>query len=257
MIFGKPKTPLTPEQQLQRRQNIGVGLAALSESLRGGDPVGRTLGLQKQFEAQQQKAEQEELQEEFFTDPKYKNMAKIYGMEFAFQQREADSEAEMQAQKNQKFLNAVKDTVYEDIANVAGVDLARQSYAQKELTPKTVPADIQKLNQLATLREQLNPKSPSYNPNYTEKQFQQDASILGVSSNLFSGSKTDFITDYMKQMRTMKTTVGKPIYTDEQLKTMAESAYELIYPPTEEGEDLINVKDEKVINLGNLNNLQQ
>jgi hypothetical protein len=64
MIFGKPKTPLTPEQQLQRRQNIGVGLAALSETLRGGDPVGRTLGLQKQFEAQQQKAEQDKLNQE-------------------------------------------------------------------------------------------------------------------------------------------------------------------------------------------------
>lgn len=50
MAFGKPKTPLTPEQQLQKRQNVGVGLAALSETLRGGDPVGRTLGLQQQLE---------------------------------------------------------------------------------------------------------------------------------------------------------------------------------------------------------------
>ena len=64
MAFGKPKTPLTPEQQLQRRQNIGVGLAALSESLRGGDPVGRTLGLQQQLEAQQQQAEQDKLNQE-------------------------------------------------------------------------------------------------------------------------------------------------------------------------------------------------
>jgi len=48
MAFGKPKTPLTPEQ-LQRRQNIGVGLSALSEALRGGDPVGRTLALQQTF----------------------------------------------------------------------------------------------------------------------------------------------------------------------------------------------------------------
>jgi hypothetical protein len=64
MIFGKPKTPLTPEQQLQRRQNVGVGLAALSESLRGGDPVGRTLGLQQQLEAQQQQAEQDKLNQE-------------------------------------------------------------------------------------------------------------------------------------------------------------------------------------------------
>ena len=60
MAFGKPQTPLTPEEQLQRRQNLGVGLAALSETLQGGDPVARTLGLQQQF-AQQKQLEQEEL----------------------------------------------------------------------------------------------------------------------------------------------------------------------------------------------------
>ena len=57
MAFGKPRTPLTPEEQLQRRQNLGVGLSALSETLKGGDPVGRTLGLQQQFEQQAQQAE--------------------------------------------------------------------------------------------------------------------------------------------------------------------------------------------------------
>lgn len=60
MAFGKPQTPLTPEEQLQRRQNLGVGLAALSETLQNGDPVARTLGLQQQF-AQQKQLEQEEL----------------------------------------------------------------------------------------------------------------------------------------------------------------------------------------------------
>lgn len=77
MAFGKPKTPLTPEQQLQRRQNIGVGLAALSESLRGGDPVGRTLGLQQQLEAQQKKAEQERLLQQFAGDPRYADQIKL------------------------------------------------------------------------------------------------------------------------------------------------------------------------------------
>ena len=62
MAFGKPRTPLTPEEQLQRRQNLGVGLAALSETLQGGDPVARTLGLQQQFEQQEQQAEQQKLQ---------------------------------------------------------------------------------------------------------------------------------------------------------------------------------------------------
>jgi hypothetical protein len=77
MAFGKPKTPLTPEQ-LQRRQNIGVGLSALSESLRGGDPVGRTLGLQQQLEAQQKKAEQERLLQQFADDPRYAGMVRLY-----------------------------------------------------------------------------------------------------------------------------------------------------------------------------------
>lgn len=65
MAFGKPRTPLTPEEQLQRRQNLGVGLAALSETLQGGDPVARTLGLQQQFEQQAQQAEQQKLIEDY------------------------------------------------------------------------------------------------------------------------------------------------------------------------------------------------
>jgi len=64
MAFGKPRTPLTPEEQLQRRQNIGVGLSALSETLKGGDPVGRTLGLQQQFEQQAQQAEKEKINQQ-------------------------------------------------------------------------------------------------------------------------------------------------------------------------------------------------
>ena len=64
MAFGKPQTPLTPEEQLQRRQNLGVGLAALSETLQGGDPVARTLGLQQQFAQQAQQAEQQKLNQE-------------------------------------------------------------------------------------------------------------------------------------------------------------------------------------------------
>lgn len=252
MAFGKPKTPLTPEEQVERNRRRAIGLSVAAEAFKQGDPVGRALGLQQQFEqqeaeklAKQKEVEMQELQEGFFKDPKYQDMAKILGVEYAFEQREADTQAEMQAQANQKFIDAVKGTVYEGLAEIVGVDQARQTYAQTELSSKPVPADIQKLNQLAALREQLNPKSPSYNENYTEKQFQQDASILGVSSNLFSGSKTDFIKDYMKQMRTMKTSVGRPLYTDEQSRTMAESAYELIFPP-------ITVEDEEVIDLGKL-----
>lgn len=252
MGFGKPKTPLTPEEQVERNRRRAIGLSVAAEAFKQGDPVGRAIGLQQQFEqqeaeklAKQKEVKMQELQEGFFKDPKYQDMAKILGVKYALEQRQADTQAEMQAQANQKFLNAVKGTTYEDIANIAGIDAARQAYAKTELSPKPVPVDIQKLNQLAALREKLNPQSPSYDENYTEKQFQQDASILGVSSNLFSGSKTDFIKDYMKQMRTMKTSVGRPLFTDEKLRTMAESAYELIFPP-------ITVEDEEVIDLGKL-----
>ena len=77
MAFGKPRTPLTPEEQLQRRQNIGVGLSALSETLKGGDPVGRTLGLQQQFEQQAQQAEQERLMQQLAQDPRFANQIKL------------------------------------------------------------------------------------------------------------------------------------------------------------------------------------
>jgi hypothetical protein len=237
------------EYEAERRKARGAGISEtlmrVGQAFAGQDADAGIVRRQEARQAQAQQAEMQELQEGFFKDPKYKNMAKILGVEYAFEQRKADKQAEMQAQANKKFLDAVKGTVYEGLADIVGVDQARQTYAQTELSSKPVPADIQKLNQLATLREQLNPKSPSYNENYTEKQFQQDASILGVSSNLFSGSKTDFIKDYMKQMRTMKTSVGRPLYTDEKLRTMAESAYELIYPP-------ITVEDEEVVDLGKL-----
>lgn len=77
MAFGKPRTPLTPEEQLQRRQNLGVGLAALSETLRGGDPVARTLGLQQQFEQQEQQAEQDKLMQQLAQDPRYADQIKL------------------------------------------------------------------------------------------------------------------------------------------------------------------------------------
>jgi len=114
MAILKPQTPLTPEQQLQRRRNLGVGLAALSETLRGGDPVARTLGLMEQFEqqeaeklAKQKETEMQELREKFFADPKYGNLAKILGDEFAFAQMQSDMQVEAQIQTNQNLNVAI------------------------------------------------------------------------------------------------------------------------------------------------------
>ena len=74
MAILKPQTPLTPEQQLQRRRNLGVGLAALSETLRGGDPVARTLGLMEQFEQQEAEANLNALIEQMDIPETQKNL---------------------------------------------------------------------------------------------------------------------------------------------------------------------------------------
>jgi|DEB0MinimDraft_6_1074348.scaffolds.fasta_scaffold105932_2 hypothetical protein len=64
MAFGKPKTPLTPEEQVERNRRRAIGLSVAAEAFKQGDPVGRALGLQQQFEQQAQQAEQEKKQEE-------------------------------------------------------------------------------------------------------------------------------------------------------------------------------------------------
>jgi len=241
MIFGKPKTPLTPEEQIERNRRRAIGLSVAAEAFRGGDPVGRALGLRQQFEqqeaeklAKQKETEMQQLQEGFFKDPKYKDMAKIFGMDFAFQQRQADVQAEAQAQANQKFFDTVKGTPYEDIANTVGIEAAKKAYVERELKPQTVPADIQKLDEIRASRQKLNPNSPTFDPSYTEDQFRQDASALGVSANLLGKSKKEFIAEYMKQMRTMKGITGQPLYSTEQLKIDAESAYDAIYGEEED-----------------------
>src|SRR5210317_855874 len=220
---------------LKRRQQLGNVLLAFSDVFRGKDPSSGVLQRQQLFRQQQeeeeQKAQQAELQkmqEEFFKDPKYKNMAKIFGIQFAYQQRQSDMASEIEAQENQKFLDNVKGTVFEKIANIAGVDQARGAYINQTLDPKNLPADIQKLNTLKSLRERLDPTSPNYDPNYTTDQYSQDASILGVNANLLKG-KQQFISEYAKQMRTAKTLSGERLYNEQHLKDMGEEAYQVYF----------------------------
>jgi len=59
MAFGKPRTPLTPEEQVERNRRRAIGLSVAAEAFKQGDPVGRALGLRQQFEQQAQQAEQE------------------------------------------------------------------------------------------------------------------------------------------------------------------------------------------------------
>ena len=65
---------------------------------------------------------------------------------------------------------------------------------------------------------------------------------------MFAKTETEFIEEYMKQMRAMKSPAsGRPIYTDEELRESAESAYELIY-----GQQPQPQPDDDVIDLGTL-----
>ena len=173
MAFGKPKTPLTPEQQLQRRQNIGVGLAALSETLRGGDPVGRTLGLQQQLEAQQKKAEQERLLQQFAGDPRYADQIKLIqaGLDprmFAAQKMTADQENYRLAVQ-QGYKGTFMDYMKEKKAPLVTIDQGQKVFEQEaakagfktqQEAAKTVEGYSDIENRLDILAKQLEGADP-------------------------------------------------------------------------------------------------
>jgi len=77
MIFGKPQTPLTPEEQIERNRRRAIGLSVAAEAFRGGDPVGRALGLRQQFEQQEAEAEREALFAELAQDPRFANQIRL------------------------------------------------------------------------------------------------------------------------------------------------------------------------------------
>lgn len=129
MAFGKPKTPLTPEEQLQRRQNLGLGLAALSETFKGGDPVARTLGLQQQFEqqetqklaeqemlAEQQEmlAEQQKLQQFAQTNPEFAKMFELFGKQGLQKAYLQDIERQQQTIQSQQQVQDLKNAGFSE-----------------------------------------------------------------------------------------------------------------------------------------------
>lgn len=63
MSFGRPQTPLTPEQ-LQRQQRLGLGLSALSDVFARRDPIAGTMQRQAVLKQQQMQAERDRLNKE-------------------------------------------------------------------------------------------------------------------------------------------------------------------------------------------------
>ena len=64
MSFGKPQTQLTPEQQLQKQQRLGLGLSALSDVFAKRDPIAGTMQRQSMLQAQRKIAEQDKLNQQ-------------------------------------------------------------------------------------------------------------------------------------------------------------------------------------------------
>lgn len=82
MSFGRPQTPLTPEQ-LQRQQRIGLGLSALSDVFARRDPIAGTMQrqavLRQQQMQQQERQRQQRLSELAQTNPELAKMYELFG----------------------------------------------------------------------------------------------------------------------------------------------------------------------------------
>lgn len=209
-------------------KDIGAGAARRQE---------RQLAMiQKENEEKRQK-----LVEDFFKDPKYKNMVKIGGFDFAFKQQQADIERSEEEKANQAFIDSVKGTEYEGLIDVVGLETARDAYIANELKPKELPVALQKLEVLQTLREKL-----ETDPTYTEQQFNLDAAAIGVPATLL-GSRQDFIIEIAKEYRRQKDSLGNPLYKEEEVRELANQAYDLYFPKKP-----VNLPepDEGVIDLG-------
>ena len=237
---------IAKQQQDFRKANM---LIALGDALKGKD-IGQGLMQRQQLFQQQEKEKKAKMQEEkrqklvedFFKDPKYKNMVKIGGFDFAFKQQQADIERSEKEKANQAFIDSVKGTKYEGLIDVVGLETARDAYIANELKTQKLPADLQKLETLTQLRQRV-----IDDPSYTEDQYQQDATLLGVNQSFLKG-KQEFITEYAKQLRGMKDGLGNPLYKDEnEINQLANQAYDLYFP-----KEPVNLpeSDEEVIDLG-------
>ena len=140
------------------------------------------------------------------------------------------------------------------------MDLATKTkvlYEAQTQKPEDVPADIQKLERFGFLKSKLDEDSPNYDPTFTLEMLNQSASILGVNAQLLDKSKNQFIADYMKEKGKLKTFSGQMVYSNTELKAMAEEAYGLIYgdntsPTNNAVNDAVNDAGEPIIDLGRL-----
>ena len=161
MGFGKPKTPLTPEEQVERNRRRAIGLSVAAEAFKQGDPVGRAIGLQQQFEQQEAQAERERLQAErqkFLetfaqTNPELAKMYKLFGEKGLQQGYLRQQEIQESAASSQQQIQRYKDAGFSDqeisliLADVTPKDVIElrteplQTFETK--TPQDLTAEVQ------------------------------------------------------------------------------------------------------------------
>lgn len=170
------------------------------------------------------------------------------------QMEEGKKKQEAQKKAFDEFLGKYEgkiDPRITDFAKVLGPEKGSEIVMREFVDPEDTPADIIKLEQVGVLRSKLNPKSPNYDPLYTPEQFNQDISVLGVTSKALQKTRKQFVEDYMKEGRKAETFSGERVYSDEELKEKGEKAYDMLYgeseiptpPPAvdDEGEDIIDL----------------
>ena len=205
----------------ERNKKLGFMLYALGGALRGDkDFVQNTMALQAMKEGKEKQEAQEKALNDFL-------------------------------KKNKDKLNP---TIV-DLAKAIGGEKGAQLVIGSLADPKDRPADIQKLERFGKLKSKLDPSSPNYDPTYTLEQFNQDASILGVTSKALEMTKKQYIDEYMKQQKTLiSATTGRRLYTDEELRKMAEESYNSVYGTNETPTPPppVNNEGEEIVDLGSI-----
>jgi hypothetical protein len=256
---------LSPEaQRLAGIQNLSRALRRTGATL-SGDPQRMALQAQEDERLRQRRLDEErkrKLMAFAQQDPFLARMYEVFGEQGLREGYVRKEQIEQQEQINTRLNEAIDKSDFSATEKemLKLLDIKDKSqFLQENIIPQVevVPVDIKKLNQLRLLRGKFDENSPNYDPTYTEKQFKQEASILGVSSTLLDPPKEKFITDYMKTITTQYKAFGRPQFTQAQAREMAETMYEEIYGnQTTVPEDPEDLNDsEKSIDLGDLSEL--
>jgi hypothetical protein len=245
--MGPPRPTTTPEAK--DRSGLAYMLIALGGALRGDKNfIQNTMAIKDAQTEKERREAQKKRYQEFLKeiDPKSDlyTLAKSLGPEdlstlaienFKIKRAESKSQADLLATLDKEDRDEARQIRKEERAEEMQIKKEGREFKtqkdilefQSKLQSTKTPVDIIKLDRLQKLKDKLDT-----DPTYTQEMFNQDASVLGVNEKFLTPDKTRFISEYMKQMRTMKSVSGQPLFSIEELKEDAERSYDAIYGPS-------------------------